>query len=218
MRSNSEIIDFNYYCFSCKDEVVQKYNPFKHFESKNDPSDPNDDISKISVILENCQAYTANELNTTHVENLKTSSSSYFLNIDGNKSNFNSLMAELQRFNHNFSVIGLAETNIGPEESTVYALPNYKSFYQDKQPQKSKGTGVALYVLEKLNTELIEPVSDITENLESLFVTVRNNSEEATFGVIYRPPNGNFPSFISELTKILEFLPKKLVYTVYNNG
>ena len=121
-------------------------------------------------------------------ENLEKISSSYFLNIDGNKSNFDSLIVELDRMKHTFSVIGLAETNVGHEESPVYKLPNYNSFYQNKQPNKAKGTGVALYVQDKLNAVINELVSGVTENLESLFVTTRNESKVITFGVIYRPP------------------------------
>ena len=57
----------------------------------------------------------------------------------------------------------------------------------------------------------MQSVSDTTQNLESLFVTTRSNSKEATFGVLYRPPNGDFSSFLNELTTILQLLPKKSV-------
>ncbi len=210
--SKAEIIDCNYFCNSCKDDVVTKYNPFKYFENDDEPMDCNDDISKITTILESCQTYTVNDLNASHNENFKNFSTSYFLNIDGNKSNFNSLVAELHRINHEFSVIALAETNIGPEESSVYTLQNYNSFYQNTQDKKAKGTGVAIYVNDKINAVVNETVSEVTENVESLFVTTRNNCSEVTFGVIYRPPNGNFTSFCDELSKILEQLPKKSVY------
>ena len=68
-RSNAEIINCNYFCSSCKDEIAQRYNPFKNFDSSDDLPDPNDDIARISSILENCQPYTASELLATH--NLK---------------------------------------------------------------------------------------------------------------------------------------------------
>ena len=214
-HSKSEIINYSYYCVLCKDEIVQQYNPFKYFESNDGDGtlhNTNDDISKISSILDNCQSYTASEFINQHNDNLKNFSSSYFLNIDGNKSNFNSLITELHRLNHNFSVIGLAETNIDSEESMVYSLPKYNSFYQNTQPNKAKGTGVALYVLDTLNTMIDETVSNVTKDIESLFVTTRNNTKVATFGVIYRPPNGNFQCFLNELSTILELLPKKSVY------
>ena len=65
---------------------------------------------------------------------------------------------------------------------------------------------------DKLNAVINEPVSSITENLETLFITIQSNCNEATFGVIYRPPSGNFNSFLNELSIILEHLPKKSVH------
>ena len=121
--------------------------------------------------------YNAQELEASHASNFKQFGSSYFLNIDGNKSNFNSLVAELHRIGHKFTAIGLAETNVSSAESQVYALPDYNSFYQNNRANKTKGTGVALYVLDKLNTVVNEQVSDVTANLESLFVTSRTNNQ-----------------------------------------
>lgn len=211
-QSKAQIINDNFYCFSCKDKIVHKYNPFKHFVDDTTSPDAHDETYKISSILDKCQAYSANEINSSHGENLKKFSSSYFLNIDGNKSNFDSLLTELHRINQNFTVIGLSETNIGPDEGTVYSIPNYNSFYQNTVGNKSKGTGVALYVQDRLSSIVNELASDVTENLESLFVTSRKNSEEVTFGVIYRPPSGNFASFLTELSRILQILPKKSAY------
>ncbi|KAL5252854.1 hypothetical protein ACHWQZ_G015578 [Mnemiopsis leidyi] len=166
-----------------------------------------------SSILDKCSSTKIGEFNTflkANVDN-KKHCSSYFLNIDGNKSNFDSLTVELDLIEHKFSVIGLAETNTTPDESSVYQLPEYNSFYQDTIDNKSKGTGVALYIHESLSATVIQSVSDTTQNLESLFVTTRSNSKEATFGVLYRPPNGEFSSFLNELTAILQLLPKKSV-------
>ena len=64
-----------------------------------------------------------------------------FQNIDGNKSNFDSLAIESQRYNTKFTVIALAETNTGPECSNLYPLTGYNSFYQNTLPDKRKGTG-----------------------------------------------------------------------------
>ena len=49
-------------------------------------------------------------------------SAGMFFNIDNNKSNFDSLSAELSRFKYDFPIIALAETNIDPDESSVYQL------------------------------------------------------------------------------------------------
>ena len=210
-HSKSDIINHKYYCSTCKDTIEIKYNPFKNFQYDDVHRDYDEETLKISNFLENCRSYNAQELEASHASNFKQFGSSYFLNIDGNKSNFNSLVAELHRIGHKFTAIGLAETNVSSAESQVYALPDYNSFYQNNQANKTKGTGVALYVLDKLNTVVNEQVSDVTANLESLFVTSRTNNQVATFGVIYRPPSGDFSSFLRELSKILELLPKRSV-------
>ena len=70
-----------------------------------------------------------------------------FQNIDGNKSYFYTLAIDIQRYGLEFSIIGLAETNEGPEMKNLYKLTNYDSFYEEKvNAFKKKGTGVALYI------------------------------------------------------------------------
>ena len=49
-------------------------------------------------------------------------------------------------FDGKFSVIGIAETNINSDQKDLYKIDEYNSFYSDKIPDKSKGTGVATYV------------------------------------------------------------------------
>ena len=61
-----------------------------------------------------------------------------FQNIDGNKSNFDTLAIELKCYEFEFSIIALAETNEGSE---------IKDLYQEKfNYNKKKGSGVALYI------------------------------------------------------------------------
>ena len=78
---------------------------------------------------------------------LKINFSTYFLNIDGNKTNFDQLITDLNMIKHIFPGVGLAETNIDEthknsikqvmithqytnlnvdsDESTVYQIPGY---------------------------------------------------------------------------------------------
>ena len=137
-----------------------------------------------------------------------SSLSSLFLNIDGNKSNFDSFAVNIRRIWHKFSVIGLAETNVDPQNKDLFRLDGYNSFYQDIQPGKGKGTGVALYVHDSLNATMNKRLSHTSPNLETLFVTIPVDSQNFTFGVLYRPPSGNFDNFLSELKFVLEGLPR----------
>ena len=63
---------------------------------------------------------------------------------------------ELERITHKFSVIAIAETNTDQPLQNLYQIPGYNNFYQSTLENKAKGTGVALYVANYLNAEVIE--------------------------------------------------------------
>ena len=129
--------------------------------------------------------------------------------IDGNKSNFDTLAIDIQRYDFEFSIIALAETNEGPEMKNLYKLTNYDSFYQEKvNAFKKKGTGVALYTHNSLNAVQSSQVSKVSENLKTLFVTLTNSNTPIKIGVLYRPPNGDIDKALSELATILDDLPQ----------
>ena len=178
-------------------------------ECDNDPL-----LLKISQTLEQCGPYSTNKFNAEFSKHLKNHGGSLFLNIDGNKSNFDLFLAEIDRLEHKFPIIALAETNIHPEESSVYSITGYKSFYQSTMKNKSKGSGVALYVHESLNAVVNGDASNVTENLESLFVTIHGKSNPVHVGVIYRPPSGNSDQSLTELHEIMEMLPKSGVHVM----
>ena len=213
-ESKSEIIENDYYCVKCKLLAVKRYNPFNVSNPEDNLTDVDENIHKISQILENCKSHSVQEYNRIFRDNFKNSTSMFFVNIDGNKSNFDSLVAELERYTDKFPIIGIAETNIDPDVSTVYQLPEYSSYYQSIQQGKTKGTGVALYIHNSLNATVNNEASLITPNLETLFVTISHNCNPITVGVLYRPPNGNINDSLTELSSILEALPKKSVYVM----
>ena len=113
--------------FYCSYLSIKKYNPFK-FDLENDEIDLDDNLQKLSLLLNNCESYSVKKFNNIYKDKYFMKNSMLFQNIDGNKSNFDTLVIELQRFKLNFSVIALAETNVGPEMSIMYELDNYKSF------------------------------------------------------------------------------------------
>ena len=138
--------------------------------------------------------------------------STLFQNIDGNRANFDNFAVKLEELQHRFSVIGLAETNVDPNNKDLYALDNYKSYYHDIDLDKKKGTGVALYVHDSLNATIVNELSCRTSNLESLFITTQINSIQTLIGVFYNPPSGNNYQFIIEFQEILNKCPSENVY------
>ena len=209
--STAEVINDNFYCKTCKVNVVKRYNPFKCIVGDSDDSDECDpEILTASQILETCKCYSMNEFNSEVADRMNELGSMFFLNIDGNKSNFDSLNLELSRIKHHFPIIALAETNTDPDESSVYQLDNYNSFYQNTYEGKHKGTGVAIYIHNSLNAVVNELASKITSNLESLFLTIQGNSNPVHVGVVYRPPSGDIEKFFSEFKAITEISPHNL--------
>ena len=212
-------------CSLCAPKVLPRYNPFKVLTSEDsdkfydDPGTGNNEVlEKISSVLEDCQIYNTQELNAklgqltnnnAHNSKSNTLFSSFFLNIDGNNTNFNSLIAETNSIAHKFSVIGLAETNTDQPLQNLYQLSDYTSFYQSTLANKAKGTGVALYVLNELNAEPIDKLSLCTPDIESVFAKVSQPSSglSLTVGVVYRPPNGDFANFMRNFEQLQSQLP-----------
>jgi len=228
-------VDEGWICKNCSLKIIPRYNPFKLLLNNDTDKFYNDEfageermISKISHTLEKCQSYKTSDLNqaitklqspeephpnTSKSPNQGSTSfqfSVYFMNIDGNNSNFDSLLIELQRLKHKFSIIALAETNVDQPLHKLYQIPGYSSFYQSTVKNKVKGTGVALYVIDSLNAEVIENLGGCSPDIESLFVkiTIPSSPLHFTCGVIYRPPSGNFQTFLSEFEHLNTLLPK----------
>ena len=180
-----------------------------------------DDIRIISNILESCAMYDSPQFMNmarsiridNNQENGKTSKFSIaFNNIDGNASNFDSFLSEISQYNHQFSIIAIAETNIDEENGDLYKICNYSSEYNSKFPNKKKGSGLGMYIHENFQCNRIEKLCQCSPNLESLFVQVTNTAEPLTVGVVYRPPNGNIKQFYLEIDSLLKSLPNKNVY------
>ncbi|KAL5258711.1 hypothetical protein ACHWQZ_G009241 [Mnemiopsis leidyi] len=103
----------------------------------------------------------------------------------------------------------MAETNTDQPLKNLYQIPGYSSFYQGTSEGKAKGTGVAIYVADYLNAEVIEDLGGCLADIESLFVriTLPDNPNSLTCGVVYRPPNGNCETFLKEFSHLNDLLP-----------
>ena len=219
-------------CVECATDIEPRYNLFftnsfnDHSDKFYDDDGAGDDnlLATASSVLRGCKSYTSSEFNTA-ISDLKESTlhkgtsnkhthtlSSLFLNLDGNSTNFDLFLVELQRFNHEFSIIGLAETNSSPELKDLYCISKYTSYYQTIQEDKHKGTGVAIYVHDSLNIDVLENVNYSNPDIECIFVKITNASKPLIYGVVYRPPNGDIDKFAETFDKISNALPKEGVH------
>ena len=204
--SSSQASDF--YCPKCSHLAVTRYKPFNLEMETEESADVDDTIIKVNQIHENCNSYSAKEFNKTFCNQMNDNSSILFQNIDGNKSNFDSLILETKRYSNKFSIIALAETNVGPELSSLYQLTGYNSYYQNTISDKNKGTGVAMYICDTLSATVNGNFSIVTDSLETLFVSISSSDAPLTVGVVYRPPSGDIDSALTELSDLLENLPR----------
>ena len=225
-KSFFKIVNNKSYCQNCSDNIKRIYNPFECMCQSEDSNDSSqhyndeigttfEDIPKISSILNSClRNETISEFNELLARNKLTENnlSVLFENIDGNRSNFDNFAVKMKALQHRFSVIGLAETNIDPNNKDLYALDNYRSYYHEIDLEKKKGTGVALYVHDSLNATIVNELSCRTPNLESLFITIQINSTQTMIGVFYNPPSGNNSQFIIEFQEIINKCPSENVF------
>ena len=222
-KSQFQIINTSNYCKSCSPDIFQRYNPFQHHPDQTNHLDSDDNrfydenicetidcLTQASKILEQCKPNTIDYVNSQIGSH--TDFSTLFHNIDGNKTNFDCLTAELSLPESKFAVIGLAETNTEPAQSSLYPLEGYNSFYNDTMPDKTKGTGVALYVHNSFNATINKNACTVTHDIESLFLNVTKNETQINVGVIYRPPNGNAKEFLNEYEKLITHLPKATTF------
>ena len=136
-----------------------------------------------------------------------------FNNIDGVSSNFESFSAELDLLETSFAAICLAETNVDTDQGNLYHLPGYKPIIQSKIPGKKKGSGLAIYVNEKLVHSHCDVQSQCSKNLETLFIKITNLDKPMTLGVVYRPPSAeSLEKSVDKFEKVLLSLPKEGVH------
>ena len=208
-----------FYCRKClQSSDILRYNPYYDvLEAASDDAqkiylqnyttdDTTEVVSHLSEILEDCSINTIEEYNKRILPEGRISETKQyfkFLNIDGNMKNFDTLQTTLHAINHNFSVLGLAETNVDPATKELYRIPQYTSVYQNKLSGKKKGCGVAIYIHDSISFKQQDVVSICTKDIETLFITISSSTHPVHIGVVYRPPSGNIDEFNENLREIL---------------
>ena len=162
--------------------------------------------------MEKC---TINDVHTLNNKSFPMNSHTFkFLNIDGNASNFDTFAATLGAISNKFSVIGIAETNATCSLKDTFKLVGYNSIYQDTIAVKKKGSGVALYIRDNMNFTQLPEYSLSSKDIESLFISLRNEGQTHTVGIVYRPPNGDMSTFIKWMSEVLESLSDRKHNTI----
>ena len=209
---------FCHHCLESND--IMRYNPFfdlvvsEHTDKfyDDEPVEFTETVEKLSNVLEDCHGYTKAEFkafteNALCVDKSLTKKSlfsTYFLNIDGNQSNFDRFAADFASLEYDFSVIGLAETNIEEANKGTYCLnENYSAVYLSKIEDKKKGSGLGLYLHNNFNHTMVNEFTVCSKDIETLFVKITNVGDPVYVGVVYRPPSGQIDKFNEIIGSIL---------------
>ena len=222
-KSKFKSLNSNFYCLECSYTIIVRYNPYKKLIEDSSSDDDelhqvknanignySEDLQEACRVLDNCMNINVSTLISKMSQDYNLNF--YFYNLDGNKSNFDTFAGELHRFGDKFSFIGLAETNVDSEHKDLYKLNNYNNFYTDRLPNKSSGTGIALYVHDSFSVKVLHDACTTHPHIETIFAQVKKGNTTLNVGVLYRPPNSVFKDFIGELERVIKLLPKNLTF------
>ena len=200
-------------CISCNATGSERYNPFAYCsQDKYDPvpAEVTRDLETMSNILKNCSVYNRKELNSMFRKNKQQSKerlSILFDNIDGNASNFDHFVADLNQYDDSFDVISIAETNIDADGKDLYHINGYTSEYNSRIVDKKKGSGLGIYIRDTFQFNRLESLCRCSNDLETLFVQITNTEVPQIIGVVYRPPSGNITNALHQLEDLMKSLP-----------
>jgi hypothetical protein len=197
-----------------------------------DPNDPNDPLSDVNPDL---------NLNNDPMLNLNTACNSQYygdsdfsnmiansmsdlkllhLNIRSLPINNDALTIHFSTLNLQFHVIALTETWLTPETCDLsFLLPDYEHVKQYRVTKK--GGGVSLFVHKSLSFNVLPELSMLNDAMESLFIEIppaSHSEKPVVIGVVYRPPNNNVTTFISDHLNAILSHPRILTKTCYIMG
>lgn len=180
-------------------DVSESFDPF----SVQDSSYNNDlDVNQFYIRSRNISFPDSKYVYLENFSSLSTNSdfNVFLLNIRSMSTNFQYFKETVLTENITYDVLGFTETRLDPDISALYTLPAYTMFSNDRN---TYGGGVALYISNKYTSCKINEYNRMETYVESLGVEVKCNSKMFLFICIYRPPQGDFNSFINALNEIL---------------
>lgn len=121
------------------------------------------------------------------------------LNMRSVKNKIDDLEIYLDSFTAKFDIIVLTETWLRKDEAPPH-IQGYKSITISRENRR--GGGIAVYVKNSYQYIVLDDLTSLNENVESLFVKVSN----VVVGALYRPPSGIVAEFLHFFENALELL------------
>lgn len=190
------------------------YSPFSAVfddpEDRNDPLyDANPDLNlNNQLILQypdmcNSQYYSESEFDSLDKCSMSSELSILHLNARSLPCNNDNIQLLLNNLKFKFQVIAVTETWLGPDTCDLsYLLPDYQ--HNKLYRQSRTGGGVSLFVHTSLKCKLLSSLSIMNDFVECIFAEIspcmsqQNFHKPIIIGVMYRPPNTNVSSFVSD--------------------
>lgn len=160
-----------------------------------------------------CQYFSENSFSTLCNTLPKNTFSILHLNIRSLPRNHDHFVHYLSTLRHEFSIIGLTETWLQDSTSHLYDIPNYTSIHCCRSTRM--GGGVSILLHESMQFIERKDLAIQAENgqIESMFIEIPASSlttaKSLIIGCIYRPPNSDIKTFISDLTLTLDAIDKE---------
>ena len=122
---------------------------------------------------------------------------SFHKNID----NLLMLLDDLAKNNVSLDVIMLCETFLNDSTSLMANIPGYQSFHRTRHDRI--GGGISMVIRNEI--EVISQLDSIfTEEIETMFLSLKYNNYSFVCGEVYRPPNVSPNIFMTNFNTILE--------------
>lgn len=100
----------------------------------------------------------------------------------------------------NISVLGFTDIRLDPHLSSLYELPGYNMYNNWRNIYRG---GVALYISSDFDSCIRKQFTISESFIESIAVETTISKSKYLFLCIYRPPSGNFNTFLNAMTDIL---------------
>lgn len=152
-----------------------------------------DDDMRPDCYYYDCQAF------NNKYKNSKGQFSTIHFNMRSVKNKVDDLEVLLHSLTLEFDAIALTETWL-TKEDVPPQLQGYSC--ESLSREKKRGGGIALYLKNHFQYQVIDNLTRIDENVESLFVNISN----VVVAVLYRPPSGNMFEFMAFLDSALCYL------------
>ena len=172
--------------------IINKTNPFDNDGISFNKDDPDDD-----TVLINCKYY---DLSTFNFKKQDKQFSLFHTNIGSLEKHKEELEITLSMLEFKFDLIALTETKIKKRVKPKYNInmDGYKAYYM---PTESEKGGTLVYISDSIQSKRrldLESILYKSEELESTFIEIINQTQKNIIGCIYRHPSMDLTEFNTE--------------------